>query len=72
MARRFHDTLDSLGIVLTATVDFGEHEIGITRPLPGPMLLVRNALKEREANLPPRSFRQLFQLLSSTIPDDTD
>ena len=35
-------------------------------------LLVRNALKEREANLPPKSFRQLFQLLSSTIPDDTD
>jgi ribosomal 50S subunit-associated protein YjgA (DUF615 family) len=33
---------------------------------------VRNALKEREANLPPKSFRQLFQLLSSTIPDDTD
>jgi ribosome-associated protein len=34
-------------------------------------LLVRNALREREANLPPKSFRQLFQLLSSTIPDDT-
>jgi ribosome-associated protein len=34
-------------------------------------LLVRNTLREREASLPPKNFRQLFQLLSSTIPDDT-
>ena len=32
-------------------------------------LLIRNALREREAGLPPKSFRALFQLLSETIQE---
>jgi ribosome-associated protein len=32
--------------------------------------LIRNAIKEKELNKPPKSFRELFQVLRDIIPEN--